>query len=125
MAQASARINPGKKTDQMENILVKLYDDGRINQTLYAQSVLLSFKAEQSKNRKEYSLALQYAEECLLIYKRNEVALNELFIYNLIIDIYTQLGDKVKIEEYTYKKTYLLERKGITVPIFTLTSFIN
>ncbi len=125
MAQASARINPGKKTDQMENILVKLYADGRINQTLYAQSVLLSFKAEQSKNRKEYNLALQYAEECLLIYKRNELALNELVIYNLIIEIYTELGDKAKVEEYNYKKAYLLERKEITAPIFTLTSFIN
>ncbi|TCC91698.1 hypothetical protein EZ428_08035 [Pedobacter frigiditerrae] len=117
-AYASVKINPGKKTDQLENILDNLYADSRIKPTLYSQSVFLFFKAEQSKYRKEYELALQYAEECLYIYKRNYLAIQELFAYNLIISIYNEMGNLSKVEEYTHKRMYLLKSRGISLSIF-------
>lgn len=125
MAQACARTNPSKKTDQMEKILTQLYaDETRVNPTLYAQSVFLSLKAEQSKNRKDYAAALQYAHECIKIYKRNDLAINELFTYNLIIGIYKELKDYEKVEEYSYHKLNLLDSKQVNVPVFKSTSFI-
>lgn len=125
MAQASARTNPGKKTDQMENILTRLYADGsKVNPTLYATSILLAFKAEQSKNKKDYQRALAYAEECVKIYKRNDLAVNEIFTYNLIINIYNEVNDFEKAEEYTYYKLNLLDQKGADSQLFRATTFM-
>lgn len=122
MVQANARVNPGKKTDQMENVLINLLADSRINATSYTQCLLLSIRAEQCRNRNEYDLALQYAEECLHIYKRNDLAIHKILTYNLIINIYIKLGNLAKVEEYNYKKMYLLKSKKINSPIFQSTS---
>lgn len=114
LAVAKARTAPDEKTDQMERILTTLYKDQSVfNPTLYAQTVFLSLKAQQSKNRKEYTHALQYAEECLKIYQRNKLVVNEITMYNLIINIYQEIDDKEKANEYIYKKLSILNDKGI------------
>jgi hypothetical protein len=118
LAQASARDNPGAKTDQMENILVKLYADVRNDYTAYSQSLLLSLQAEQSKNRKDYYTAIKYAEEGLAIYKRNQFTINELYTYKLIINIYESLGEKEKVERYTQLKNLLMTKKKINLQMF-------
>lgn len=114
LAVARARTAPDDKTDQMERILTTLYKErSTINPTLYAQTVFLSLKAQQSKNRKEYAIALQYAEECLKIYQRNKLVVNEITMYNLIINIYQEIDEKEKANEYIYKKLSILDDKGI------------
>lgn len=114
LAQANARVNPGRKTDQMEDILNLIYaDEQRYNITAYVQSVFLSLKAEQRKNRKEYVQALRYAKEGLLIYKRNELTISELYNYKFIISIYQHLGNEEKAAEYTKQKEELMERKNV------------
>ncbi|RYD85700.1 MAG: hypothetical protein EOP84_01610, partial [Verrucomicrobiaceae bacterium] len=61
LAQANARTEPNEKTDKLENLLTKLYDanNSKVNPTLYTQSVFLSLKAEQSKNRNDFDTALK------------------------------------------------------------------
>jgi len=120
LAQANARINPSDKTNQMEQILTNIFsDESRENLTLYGQSILLSLKAEQSNNRKDYVMALKYAEECLAIYRRNHLAINELYTYKLIISIYTTLGNPDKISEFTQKKNALIAAKKVNLPMFS------
>ena len=119
LAQANARINPGDKTDQMEEILTSVFaDNEKSNLTLYVQSILLSLKAEQSNNRKEYAMALKYAEECLAIYKRNNLAINALYTYKLIINIYKAMGNETKATEYLAHKNDLMTIKNVNLSIF-------
>lgn len=114
LAVAKSRTNPDEKTDQMERILTELYKNQSIvNPTLYAQTVFLSLKAQQSKNRKEYTNALQYAEECIKIYQRNKLLVHEITMYNLIISIYQEIDDKEKANDYIYKKLSILDERGI------------
>ncbi|WP_379091230.1 hypothetical protein [Pedobacter sp. UC225_65] len=114
LAVAKAKTAPDEKTDQMERILTTLYKNNTvINPTLYAQTVFLSLKAQQSKNRREYTAALQYAEDCLKIYQRNKLVVNEITMYNLIINIYQETDENEKANEYIYKKLSLLDDKGI------------
>ncbi|MDQ7949227.1 MAG: hypothetical protein REI78_05235 [Pedobacter sp.] len=116
LAQAHAKINPGAKTDQMEKLLTNLYADIRNNYTSYTQSVILSIKAEQSKNRKDYETALKYAEESLAIYRRNEFAIHELYTYQFMIALYKLLKNQEKIDFYTKQKQQLLAKKKVDLP---------
>jgi hypothetical protein len=114
LAVAKAKTVPDEKTNQMERILTTLYKNNAVvNPTLYAQTVFLSLKAQQSKNRREYTAALHYAEDCLKIYQRNKLVVNEIAMYNLIINIYQETDEHEKANEYIYKKISLLDDKGI------------
>ena len=125
LAQASARVQPDETTDKMENLLAKLYAvDNKVSPTLYTQSVFLSLKAEQSRNRKDFDSALKYAKECLDIYERNDITVNQIFMYNLIINIYKELGEQDKVEEYSYRKISLLDSKNVDLGLFRSTSYI-
>ncbi|RZL47822.1 MAG: hypothetical protein EOP00_10830 [Pedobacter sp.] len=120
LAAANARTNPGKKTDQMEKILTDLFDDEmkRVNPTLYAQSLLLLLKAEQSKNKKDFTKALCYAEECMKIYQRNDLAINLLLTYDVFIAVYKAMENIDKVTEYYDLKLGLLDDKQAELPMF-------
>ena len=120
LAQANARTNPGHKADQMEQILASIFSTDKGNTlTLYAQTIMISVKAEQSNNRGDYESALVYAEECLSIYLRNNLMINALYIYRLIISIYKSIGDKEKTEEYVMKKNVLMAARNVNLPQFS------
>lgn len=119
LAQANARMNPGDKANQMEQILISIFNSDNGNTlTLYAQTILLSVKAEQSNNRKDYDTALKYAEECLAIYLRNDLFINVLYIYTLIIKIYKNIGNLEKAAAYTIEKDELMNAKNVNLPQF-------
>lgn len=114
LGQAKAKIDHDEKTNQIERILDRFYEaPSVIHPTLYAQSVYLSFKAQQCKNRKEYSTAIMYAEECIKIYKRNKLAVNQISMYNLIISIYQELSNTEKANEYINLKLGFLDKRHI------------
>lgn len=116
---ASARTNPSEQTDQMERILTNLLEKGsKYTSASYARSLLLCIKAEQSKNRKEYEMAIYYAEEFLKIHQTNELAVHQLAAYNLLIQIYQLLNQQSKAEKCILKKNDLLVAKNIPIGAF-------
>lgn len=119
LAQAYARIHPGHKADQMEKILTDLYNDTRHDYTSYMQSVLLSIKADQSKNKHNLEAALKFAEEALSIYKRNEFAIHELYTYDFMIQVCQIMGNEIKTEGYLKQKQQLLAKKKLTLLKFS------
>ena len=110
----------------MERLITKIYkaNSSKVNPTFYTQSVFLSLKAEQSKNRNDYETALRYAKECLEIYERNNITVNQIFIYNLIINIYKELNEFDMVEEYNYRKLSLLDSKNVDLGLFRSTSYV-
>jgi hypothetical protein len=119
-AHANARLNPGKKTDQMENILDHIFASSHGSKaTLYSHSLYLLVRAEQCRNRKDFENALKYAKECLAIYKRNQIAIRELYVYKLIIEIYSLIGDQSNVNQFTQQKNDLLNEKKVQLPSFS------
>lgn len=114
----SSRIRPGKKTDQIENIVVHLSGRNYKNFTNYQEALLLMFQAQQAYNRKEYETAIDNARECLLLFKRNDVVLNAMFIFNLLIKIYTDVKNYDMVNEYKYEKLCLLDDHQVSRSLF-------
>lgn len=113
-----AKLHPGRKTNQIENIMVNLSNRSNSILTKYQESILMMFQAEQAYYRKEYSLAIDYAKECLLLFKRNDVVLNAMFIFNLLIMIYTDLENYDLVNEYKYEKLCLLDEQQLSRQLF-------
>jgi hypothetical protein len=113
-----AKLHPGRKTDQIENIIVHLSSRNNSFLTKYQESILMMFQAEQAYYRKEYSLAIDHAKECLLLFKRNEVVLNAMYIFNLLIMIYTDLENYNLVNEYKYEKLCLLDEQQLPRQLF-------
>jgi hypothetical protein len=114
LAIAGSRTNPGDHIDELENEISNLFEaKDRSKLTLYAQSLFLMLKAQQSKNKKEYSKAISLAKEALIIFSRNNLFLYELLMYNLLIAIYVEIQDLELANQYKYRKMTLLEEKNI------------
>lgn len=117
----SSKINPDKKTERLENILVLLVDNkSRFKITKYTESIIKLTQAYQSRNRKEYTMALSYSDECLDLFKRNHLNLDCLNVYNLIIEIFTALKDPVKVNEFKYERLCFMEDNNISHHLFAL-----
>ena len=113
----NARVSPGKKADQLEKIVMHLSSRG-IHFTNYQETLSQMFQSQQAYNRKEYEMAIENAKECLLVYKRNELVLNAMLMYNLLITIYTDLKNYEMVNEYKYEKLCLLDDHQISKNIF-------
>ncbi|ACU05938.1 hypothetical protein [Pedobacter heparinus] len=121
LALSSSRINPGKKTDQLERILIGLHGNkSRFKITQYAESILKMTQAYQLRNKGEYLQACQYCDECIQLFKRNNLNLNRILMYNLIIGIYSDLNMTAKVNEYKYERLCFMEEKNIPGSIFSL-----
>ncbi|TKC04261.1 NACHT domain-containing protein [Pedobacter frigoris] len=112
-------INPGKKADQLENILIMLdQNKSRFKITRYAESIIRMMQAYQLKHKKQYSMAYNFCLEPLHLFKTNGLNMNCLFIYNLIIEIFMEANDTVKANEYKYEKLCFIEDNNIPSLIF-------
>jgi hypothetical protein len=119
LGMAGARTNPGRQTDQIERIISKVSENkNRYSFTEYSDSLFRLFKAEQSKNRKEYAKAISLAEECLDIFKRNHLNANTLLVYNLLIGIYTDLNDTGKLNEIKQDKRCFMDDRNLPLHLF-------
>ncbi len=96
----------------MERVITEIYHRKK-KPTLYAQSLLLVLKAQQRKNKKDYQKAIELTKEALIIFKRNDLVMYELLMYNLLISIYSETLQHEEVNRYTYKKLTLLEDKNI------------
>jgi hypothetical protein len=116
-----ARTAPGKKVDQIERILLNISEHkGRYTLTEYAQSLFRLFQAEQCKNRLQYETAIQFTEECLEVYNRNNLNINCLLAYNLLINIYMKNNDVDKVNELKSRKLRFLDEKNLPKHLFNL-----
>lgn len=110
----NAIINPGKKTDQLENILVLLdQNKSRFKITRYTECIIRVMQAYQLKHKKQYLMAYNFCLEPLHLFKTHRLNMNCLFIYNLIIEIFTESDDIVKANEYKYEKLCFIEDNNI------------
>jgi hypothetical protein len=114
----TARVSPGRRADQLENIVMHLSNHTITQFTSYQESLLVMFQSYQAYNRKEYEVAIENAKECLLVFKRNEMVLNAMLIYNLLIKIYTDLKNYDMVNEFKYEKLCLLDDHQISKNIF-------
>ncbi|MNL34604.1 hypothetical protein D3C87_1565850 [compost metagenome] len=92
----------------------------RFNITQYSESILKMTQAYQLKNKGEYAKACQYCDECIQLFKRNDLSLNCLMMYNLIIAIYSNLNHIAKVNEYKYERLCFMEEKNIPTMMFAL-----
>jgi len=102
-----------------EKISVKIFHIHSIgNSTPYIQTVYLASKAYEAKNSKDYNTAIICAEKCLETYKRNNLSLHQTLMYNLLIDIYDEMDNYEKKNEYMHQKLSLIDQKKVDASIF-------
>jgi hypothetical protein len=113
-----SRLTPGRKTDQIERIMRYFADKESLHVTKYLESMLLMLYAQQAYNKKQYTTAIDYAKDSLLLYRRNEVMLNSMFMYNILIRAYTELENYDLVNEYKYEMLELLDEQHISAQLF-------
>lgn len=84
----------------------------------YTEAIAKLTKSFQLKHAGDYNAGLQYAVECLQIFKGNELNINALITYDLIIDLFKSKNDTVKQSEYVYEKLCFLEDNNIPASRF-------
>jgi hypothetical protein len=121
LALSFSRIRPGKKADQLENILVHIHaHNDRFKISQYSASILKMTRAYQLRNKGEYLMACEYCDDCIHLFKRNRMNLNCILIYNLVISIYSDLNDIAKVNEYKYERLCFMDEHRISTRIFAL-----
>ncbi|WP_368388129.1 hypothetical protein [Pedobacter polysacchareus] len=113
-ALASSKIQPGKKTDQLERILSEVHHNStRFKLTEYSECIFRMVQANQLRLRGEFVKAYEYSNESLQIFKRNELNLNCIMVYDLMISIFQDLQDTIKVNEYKYERLCFMEERKI------------
>jgi len=121
MGLSKSRINCGKKTDQLERILIGLHEiQGRYKITQYSTLILKMTRAYQHRNKKEYEKACEYCDECIKLFKKYKLNLNGIMMYNLIITIYSEMNNIPKVNEYKYERLCLMDENNISSGMFSL-----
>ncbi|RWU10766.1 NACHT domain-containing protein [Pedobacter chitinilyticus] len=116
--RASAHLENEQK-GLTEKISVKIFHIHSIgNSTPYIQTIYLSSKAYEAKNSRDYNTAIICAEKCLETYKRNHLSLHQTLMYNLLIDIYEEMDNYEKKNEYMHQKLSLIDQKKVDASIF-------
>ncbi|MNK00640.1 hypothetical protein D3C87_184290 [compost metagenome] len=102
-----------------EKLRIKIFEINSIgNSTPYIQTVYLASRAFESKNDKDYKTAIQYAEKCIEIFKRNRLTLQEILIYNLLISLNEETGNQEKKDEYVHHKLTLIDKRNVHGSVF-------
>ncbi|TDO19617.1 NACHT domain-containing protein [Pedobacter duraquae] len=116
-----ARSHPCAKVNQIEQILLKVSSakDG-YSFTKYSESLVIMLVAQQSANREEFDNAIRHAQELIQLYNRNQLNLNVIFAYNLIISIYVRLNDSGKVNDFKYEKLCFMEDRNIPKHLFPI-----
>lgn len=109
-----AVFSPGKRADQIEKLMVHLLNKKNCKLTKYIESVTLMLQAQQSFNRKEYALAIDHANECLSLFKRNNMIFNAMLICDLLISLHVELRNEAMANEYRYERLCMLDVNEIS-----------
>ncbi|WP_316842212.1 hypothetical protein [Pedobacter gandavensis] len=111
---SNSKINPGKKTDQLERILSGVHQNKtRFKLTEYSECMFRMMQANQLRLRGEFVKAYEFSNETLQIFKRNELNLNCIMIYDIMIAIFQDLNDIAKVNEYKYERLCFMEERKI------------
>ncbi|WP_316819949.1 hypothetical protein [Pedobacter gandavensis] len=111
---ACSKMNPGKKTNQLERILFEVHQHKtRYKLTEYSECMFRMMQANQLRLRQEFVKAYEYSNESLQIFKRNDLNLNCIMIYDIMIAIFKDLNDAVKVNEYKYERLCFMEERKI------------
>jgi len=122
MGVCKAQFAPGQKTDQLENILFNLHQNKtRFKTTQYSFYILKMMQAYQLQTKGNLTQAIQYCEECIQVFKRNQLNMNCLLMYNLLISIYAELNSYTKVNEFKYERLCFMEERKISNQILALT----
>ncbi|WP_158798322.1 hypothetical protein [Pedobacter sp. L105] len=113
-----SRVFPGKKADQIEKITRHLVSTNHSQLTKYLESLIMMLQAQQAYNRKEYEIAIDHAQECLVLFKRNKVVLSALPMFSLLIKIYMELENYDLMNEYKYEMLCLLDEHQVSRQLF-------
>lgn len=110
-----------EKAEKIRKFILKVSKD-KNNQTFtkYSELLFTMLNAELSKQEGDYMKAIAFAEEAIVVFKRNELNINCVFAYNLIIDLFFKLNDLTKLNEYRYERLCFLNEKSIPKELFPL-----
>lgn len=114
----NSRLFPGRKTDQIERIMRYFANKESLHMTKYMESMLMMFYAQQAYNKKKYAIAIEFAKDAITIFRRNEVMLNTMFMYNILIRAYADLENYDLVNEYKYEMLELLDEQNISAQLF-------
>lgn len=114
MAFLRAASQSSEMPSLTENIRLKLFHINSIgNSTPYIQIVYLAARALESKNEKDYRTAILYTDKCLEVFRRNNLTLHEILMYNLLIKLYNEIGEQEKRDEYIHQKLMLMDKRNV------------
>jgi len=110
-----------KKAERIRHFILKIAKDRNSHAfTKYSELLFLMLNAELSKQEGDYVKAISHAEEALVIFKRNDLNIHCVQVYNLIIEMYSKLNDLTKLNEYRYERLCFLHEKEISKELFPL-----
>ena len=110
----SVRNRQFKKVFQVQNIIAHIASDkDKYGFTLYSESLLILLNAMIEKAQGNFNLSINHLETALEIFKRNQINVNVLLSYTLIMETYQTLGDLAKMNEYKYEKRCFQEENKI------------
>ncbi len=116
-----SRFRPGPKTDQLQRILILIHENkDRFKITQQAESLFKMTQAYQLRNKGEYITAAEHCKKCITFFKENNLNINCILIYDLIIEIYTEMENAAKLNDYKYERICFMEENNISKNIFTV-----
>jgi len=122
MGLCKAQLEPGQKTDQLENILSHLHQNKtRFKTTQYSFYILKTMQVYQLQNKGNLTQAIQHCEDCIQAFRRNQLNIHCLLMYNLLISIYTELNSYTKVNEFKYERLCFMEERKIPNQILAMT----
>eukprot|EP01132_Coremiostelium_polycephalum_P020446 gene20446-24287_t len=115
---ASKSVHCGKM-EKIRQFIFKL-SDGKHHClfTKYSELLLMMLDAELCKQRGDYQLGMLYAEEAITVAKRNDLSINCIWAYNLIIEICLKSNDMIKLNEYKVERISFLSERKIPKELF-------
>ncbi len=119
LALEAAKNEPGRRADQLERILNHMHQTTLAKDSnSWSKLIYQLFLSYQYYNRKEYDLAIETLDRCMIQYRNYNYVLLELMAYQLAIKIYIALNDIDKINEYRCLVFSKLEKHNINNHLF-------
>ncbi|MFA4870361.1 MAG: NACHT domain-containing protein [Pedobacter sp.] len=116
-----SRFRPGQKTDKLERILIRIHENKeRFRISQQSEAIFKMTQAFQLRNKGKNVLAAEKCQECIGFFKENNLNLNCILIYDLMINIYTDLENVAKLNEYKYERLCFMEEHNISKNIFSI-----
>jgi hypothetical protein len=123
---ACAKNKHFKKVLQIRNIISYIAaDKEKYGFTLYSESLLIYLEAIIAKAKGNTETAINNLENALEIFRRNQLNVNALIVYNMLIETCQSAGDVGKMNEYKFEKRCFQEENHIPTEIFPYLPAVN